>query len=342
MSAEVRRLSSGELGAALPAEAARPGGRGVQTLPIGALLPGDSPRLNGQSGEHIEVLAAAEGLLPPILVHRATMRVVDGMHRLRAAMLRGQETIAVEFFDGSEADAFVGAVQANTEHGLPLTLADREAAAARIVRSHPHCSDRWIAVVTGLAAGTVASIRRNAPDSCEVTARIGRDGRVRPLSSVDGRRIASDAITQHPGASLREIARVAGISPATVRDVRERMRRGDDPVALRQPRNRDRDTRIIRPLRERSQRGVSRAPSRNSGLLLQNLKKDPSLRLTEAGRSLLRWLEPRSSGPGNWRSYLEAAPPHCAFLIAELARSCAEEWLDFARQLEQRVGDKGY
>jgi hypothetical protein len=35
--------------------------------------------------------------LPPILVHRATNRIIDGMHRLEAAKLRGDETISVRF-----------------------------------------------------------------------------------------------------------------------------------------------------------------------------------------------------------------------------------------------------
>lgn len=75
-------------------------------------------------------------------------------------------------------------------------------------------------------------------------------------------------------------------------------------------------------------------------VVLQRLRKDPSLRLAQSGRSLLRWLESSASGPGDWRSVVDAAPPHCRYLVAELARSCAEEWLDFATQLEQRITDQ--
>lgn len=32
--------------------------------------------------------------MPPIVVHRATMRVIDGMHRVRAAKLRGAAHVA--------------------------------------------------------------------------------------------------------------------------------------------------------------------------------------------------------------------------------------------------------
>ncbi|MGP4002856.1 hypothetical protein [Streptomyces sp. 8N706] len=78
------------------------------------------------------------------------MRVIDGMHRLLAAVVRGQETIDVEFFDGSAEDAFLRAVQGNLAHVLPLLLSDRRAAASRIIVSHPQMSDRAIARASAL------------------------------------------------------------------------------------------------------------------------------------------------------------------------------------------------
>lgn len=93
------------------------------------------------------------------------MRIIDGAHRVRAAQLRGRSHIEARFFDGSAADAFVLAVESNISHGLALTLAERSAAAERILASHPHWSDRAIASSTGLSAHTVASLRRTAPDA---------------------------------------------------------------------------------------------------------------------------------------------------------------------------------
>ncbi|MFD0433138.1 ParB N-terminal domain-containing protein, partial [Streptomyces chartreusis] len=94
--------------------------------------------------------------MPPIIVHRDSMRVIDGLHRLRAAQLRGHSTIAVTFYDGTEADAFVLAVESNVRHGLPLSLPDRKRAAVRIIATHPQWSDRKIASVTGISPATVA------------------------------------------------------------------------------------------------------------------------------------------------------------------------------------------
>jgi DNA-binding CsgD family transcriptional regulator len=339
-----------------------------QPVSVRALRAGDSPRLAGESAEHARVLAESEATLPPILVHRATMRVIDGMHRLRAAELRGDQTIDVEFFDGPEDDAFIAAVRANIAHGLPLTLADREAAATRILASHPQHSDRSIAQISGLAASTVREIRRRTASGAEGagTVRVGRDGRVRPLNSAEARRLASDAIAERPQASLREIARAAGLSPSTVRDVRERMRRGEDPVPERQLTDRHdgngetgvrstgpdaHDNRRLRPGggRPKPVRGLDKddaTTERNTGLsrrrLLENLSKDPSLRFTDSGRLLLRELFARSCGPPE-PHLLDSLPPHCVYTVAALARACAQEWQDLASELEYRfdpgVGD---
>ena len=318
----------------------------TETVPIELILPSDSPRLDGENEEHIHILAVSQTPLPPIVVHRHTMRVIDGMHRLRASLLRGQKTIEVEFFDGTSADAFIDAVKANINHGLPLTRSDREAAAARIIMSHSHCSDRWIAAVAGLAPATVAGIRRRtcAHDGADAL-RIGRDGRLRPVSSEEGRRRARDAITRNPEASLREIAGVAGVSPTTVRDVRERMRSGDDPVTPRRhrppPENAALAQSPVNPGGSEMPAAEPGKPTRPTASLLSNLHNDPSLRFSESGRMLLRRLRERALMPGEWQTLLESAPPHCAFLILELAHNCAVEWSKLAQQLEQRLNDGG-
>lgn len=307
-------------------------------MPVGSLAAGDSPRLAGEDSEHIRLLAESETRLPPLLVHRRSMRVVDGIHRLRAARLRGDESIEVEFFDGDEAEAFIAAVMANVTHGLPLTLADREAAARRIILSHPHYADRTIGAATGLAAKTVATIRgRVDQDGDHVAARLGRDGRLRPLSSERARLVASDLIAQHPEASLREVARAAGLSPATVRDVRERLRRGDHPVPPRQ-RSRRPDDLPDRPTAGRTAT-VAPADVRKPATVLQSLSSDPSLRYTESGRALLRGLLVRATGPEKCQSLIDAAPPHCKYLLVEVARGLAHEWSTLADRLERQLSE---
>ncbi|MFI1971849.1 ParB/RepB/Spo0J family partition protein [Streptomyces cinnamoneus] len=310
-------------------------------LPLDALLTADSPRTAGEDPQHVRSLARLDVPLPPIVVHRATMRVVDGMHRLRAARLRGDERIAVRFFEGTAEDAFVYAVRANNQHGTPLTQADRSAAAERIIRSHPQWSDRLIASAVGLAASTVASLRRRAAGRVgQVTARTGRDGRVRPLNAAEGRRRACALIAARPQASLREIADVAGIAVGTARDVRMRLRKGQDPVPkkLRDDEMRQRAATQPAPVPAPADRpeGVPPAGTPSTEPPLPKLRKDPSLRFSESGRTLLQLLSVHAMGGERWRRLLESVPAHRRTTVAQAARHCAESWLRFAIELERR------
>lgn len=154
----------------------------VTELAIHDLLPADSPRSKAEDSHHVKVLAEIAEPLPPILVQRSSMRVIDGMHRLRAAQLRGARTITARLVDCTPQEAFVIAVKANVSHGLPLSLADRKAAAARLLAAMPAWSDRAIASVSGLSHKTVGAIRRQSSGEIPQSgARLGRDGRMRAL-----------------------------------------------------------------------------------------------------------------------------------------------------------------
>jgi ParB-like chromosome segregation protein Spo0J len=308
------------------------GGNRVE-VPIASLREADSPRLDGLDHQHARALAELDVELPPILVNRSTMQVIDGMHRLRAALENGKDRIHAEFFDGTDEEAFLLGVKANVAHGLPLTLADRRAAAKRIVQSHQHLSDRSIAITAGLAAKTVAAIRRRLSDSQPATtARVGRDGRVRPLDAAAGRRLAGAVIAARPNASLREIAREAGISIGTARDVRERVRAGEDPVSPLH-----RATTNEGGLAGRIPQHVDEAAARS---ILHGLRRDPSLRYTEAGRSVLQWLDSHLLMPAEWERMFDDIPPHSAILVSKIARGCAAEWLRLADDLERRRSDE--
>lgn len=303
----------------------------VTTVPTDRLLPADSPRVVGENYEHARLLAESELPLPPIIVHRSSMRVIDGMHRLRAAHLRGRREIDVLFFDGDLRDAFVLAVRTNITHGLPLSLADRTAAAERILASHPQWSDRRVASVTGLAPSTVAGVRRRSTARCaHSNTRLGNDGRVRPLNSASGRLLASEYIARRPDASVRDIADAAGISVSTAQDVRKRLRAGDHPVPAAM---RDGATAPPGPSpRANPEPAQPEAPAK-SGYALEQLKSDPSLRFTDDGRTLLRLLAVWAAGTAQWDSLAGSVPPHCRVLVAELAREISDSWRRFADRL---------
>jgi len=313
----------------------------VVTVPILSLRPADSPRLNGEDKGHILRLAEMDTPLPPVLVDKRTMRVIDGMHRLMAASLQGRDTIDVVFFDGSEADIFLRAVQENITHGLPLSQADRRAAAERIIETHPNMSDRAIGQVAGLAAKTVATIRKRSSDSVpQSNGRVGRDGKIRPLDYAEGRRRAAKLLTQQPDASLRDVARCAGISPATALDVRKRLERGEiaalenpkvcgnveaygDGAAAPQPRPQP----AFRPLPAPQEPTVT----------VEKLLRDPSLRNNEQGKGMLRLLHVNAVGAEQLPDAADALPAHCVTIVVQLARQYAKMWHDFALELDGRA-----
>ncbi|HEX8868222.1 MAG TPA: ParB/RepB/Spo0J family partition protein [Lentzea sp.] len=297
----------------------------AEMVPLSRLRLGGSPRTSGVSAGYVRVLARANVRMPPIIVHRRTMSVIDGVHRVQAAVLSARDHIEAQFFDGDEDDAFVLAVEANTANGLPLSAADRKAAAERIIATHPSRSDRWIASVSGLSASTVGEIRRcSSVEIDQSNTRIGRDGRRRPLDSSEGRRLAGELMRADPDRSLRDIARAAGIAPSTVLDVRNRISSGEDPVPARKD---------AAPARRQA---VKAELDLDPVAIMRTLVKDPSLRLTEAGRALLRWLDAYSA-TGRAAPPVTDIPAHCVSSIAALARHNARFWTAFADQVSDQV-----
>lgn len=322
---------------------------GRDSVPLASVRPADSPRLGGEDHEHIRRLAECDdAALPPIVVHRQTMRVIDGMHRLRAAHLRGCDRIEVEYFDGSQEEAFARAVELNVTHGLPLTLADRKAAAARILAWRPEISDRTVAAMTGLSPKTVGAVRSRAAEEIpQLHERVGSDGRRRPLDQAGGRRRAAEALAARPGAPLREVAASAGVSTGTVRRVRDLLRKQEDnPAAgdqLSTGAARRKEQQSGKPGRGATPAvpaGISprkAAGTPNAQSVLQKLRNDPSLRHSEAGRALLRWLHGHSVDRGQWDSLSRSMPPHSVQLIVLLARHNASAWKELASELEKRL-----
>jgi hypothetical protein len=302
-------------------------------IQIDALAPGDSPRSDGVNMDHVRALMQVHPDLPPIVVHRPTMRVIDGMHRLRAAHLRGDRLIRATFVAGSDEAAFVLAVQANISHGLPLSLDDRRTAARRIVRAFPHWSDREIGRRAGLAAATVAGLR-SSPPGCraESVARVGRDGRVRPRDVAEGRRRARQVLAERPDATVREIALAAGISVGTAHDVRERIEQGQDVVPVG---TKGGDARPSGSPRGQT-RGQPPVDGAELASRLHSMMRDPALRYSELGRELLRWLANHGVQQEDVGDFVDNIPPHCLRAVATLARGYASIWLEFAAALERR------
>jgi ParB-like chromosome segregation protein Spo0J len=310
--------------------------------PISELLAACSPRAKGENPAYISLLANADRELEPILAHRSTMRVIDGMHRLRAAEARGATHIPVRYYDGSDDDAFVVSVRLNVNHGLPLTSDERKRAASRIIDAYPHWSDRTIARCAGLSAKTVGALRRRATEEIpQLETRLGRDGKMRPVSYLEGRRRVVVQLAETPEASLRELAERAGVSVNTVRDVRDRLRRGESPfpdgrhnasmsrdggrTLPPEPPAPARVTRSVVAIRRRTPPRDRKDVLRSEGAL-RKLARDPSVRGSESGRHLLRMLIATELDRDQWRAIVENVPAHAIPWVRALAAQRLEEW----------------
>ncbi|MFH8385306.1 transcriptional regulator [Kitasatospora sp. NPDC018058] len=328
---------------------------------IDSLLAADSPRLDGMDEEHVRRLAEIFTALPPVLVHRTTRRVIDGMHRLAAARSLGLLSVEVQYFDGTPEEGFLRSVSANIAHGLPLTVADRKAAAARILVSHAELSDRAIAARVGVDAKTVAAIRRGSTtETPQSNVRMGLDGRAHPLNRTAERLRAAELITRRPDLPLRAIVKATGISLGTAHDVRQRLLRGEAPVPQgRRDAERTASASVPGPRPPASAPGPGRAPaapdtpaqslafesatvqglahrSRAALDTLGRLTHDPSLRHSDTGRQFLRWLNTHFVVDDAWRQQAAAIPPHCTDTVAELALQCSRTWKRFAEELSRR------
>jgi ParB-like chromosome segregation protein Spo0J len=296
-------------------KAVRPAADAYDKVPLTSLLPADSPRLAGEDEEHIRRLAESGEPLPPIVVDRRTMRIVDGMHRYRSAQLTGAGHLSVRYFDGSEDDAFVLAVSLNAKHGYPLTRADRVAAVGRILRTHAHLSDVALAGICGVSDKTVAKLRRQSDlGKSGVERRLGRDGRRRPVEA------SAELIQRDPMASLRQVAAAVQLSPSTVKDVRDRLARGESPL----------------PAAAAEKEPVLAADEALLRACLANLQSDPQMQHNHVGRFLLRLIRGNAIDLARWDQLADAVPRRWTQPLSQVAAMYAGAWTRFSERLAAR------
>ena len=141
------------------------------------------PRVGGIDPDHVRQLKTVPDLWPPIkVVQRSDHYVpVDGFHRLAAAQNLHLTSIRAEILElPQEVDLYAVAFDLNATHGRPLSLADRRAYAARLLRQNAQLSDREIGRRCGLAQPTVAKVRHELERLAHIDPvkfQIGRDGR---------------------------------------------------------------------------------------------------------------------------------------------------------------------
>ena len=278
----------------------------VVDIPIERLQFGLSPRAETVDQGHVAALVEVLGDVPPIMVHKTSMRVIDGVHRVLAARLAGRPTVRGVLFEGDEVAARIEAVRCNVAHGKPLTLAERQSAALGVLRTMPYWSDRRIAEVTGLSPKTVGRLRTRATvDSDQPRVRVGRDERARPVDTEQLRLRVAETIEGDPTISNREITRRTGASNSTVRDVRLRLEQG----------------RKVTPKAGRTTADDTKKASSNSSV----------------AADITTWFEQHCIVGEDWRTFVNAIPISRVYEVADQCRHQSDSWREFALALEDRA-----
>jgi ParB-like chromosome segregation protein Spo0J len=272
-----------------------------------------SPRQETVNVDHVAALVEVIASLPPIVVDRRTMTLIDGIHRLEAHRLVGRKRIEAVSFSGDETEGRALAIRANVRHGKPLTRRERQDAALMLLQRCPERSDRWLGEVCGLSHSTVARLRRTEQNT-EASTRIGRDGRRRPVDAEAGRAEVSRLISEDPSASLRKTAEAAAVAPSTAQRVASKRRQG-------------RTTKPPTPITP------PQAGSTASGSLAQ----DPAFQSSPELIEFASWLTRTAVTYDDFRAHLSNVPLGRVYEIVDECRRRATTWGDLADSLETRA-----
>lgn len=156
------------------------------------------PRTDGLNADQVRELEAVADHWPPVAVVATGGRyvLVDGFHRYAAAQNLGLASVPVTVQDmPADGDLHALAFALNALHGRPLTLSDRRAFAARILRAHPELSDREIGRRSGLTQPPIAKLREELESREEIAPvehRVGGDGQTYRVSPTSPKRVAGE------------------------------------------------------------------------------------------------------------------------------------------------------
>ena len=328
----------------------------IVEVEVALLSPGRSLRHTPVDGDHLSRLVATGGDWPPLLVNRLDLTVIDGRHRLMAALELNLRTIRVEFFSGTETDAFLEALERNAAHGLPLTLSERKDAASTLLAFRPAWSDRMIGDLCGISGRTIRELRQRRAARAEETStaeivqlerRVGRDGRNRPAKPAEQRQRIIEALSETPGASLRSIASRTGASPATVRAVRQRVGNGSPGHPAR----------LVAPDPSPPADGTSTVAPDDPAAVLGDIADDTELAETvdigswpagkvwasdtacssaEGSMKFARWFDRTRVDVSACLRHLADVPLSRVYEVADESMRRAQAWGEFAAALQRR------
>jgi ParB-like nuclease domain len=286
----------------------------VHALSVADLSVGYSPRQTKVDPDHVVALADVLDRLPPVVVDERSLTVIDGVHRLEAYKSVGRSHIPALLFRGSDMQALVIAIQANIQHGKPLSRSERQEAARALLCRCPERSDRWIGEVCGVSHTTVAVLRRTL-SAADARIRTGRDGRRRPVDPSLGQAAVARVMAENPTASIRQAAGAAGVAPSTVQRVAAGLARSQTPASA--------------PI----MLGITGDAHGPVGAL----SADRAFRSLPAGTAAVSWLARTAVSVEDLHAHLRNLPLSRVYVVADECRRRARTWAQMADALEARV-----
>ena len=126
--------------------------------------------------------------------------------------------------------------------------------------------------------------------------------------------------------------------------MRDRLRRGTDPVAERHgsPPPDAPQAPAALPGRPPAQSSTSVRVKRQHARPLtwaevsSKVTNDPAVRYTDGGRAFLRWMACHATATDEWTEFVDAIPVHWLGDIGLIAASISEEWRRFAEWVSDR------
>lgn len=312
----------------------------VMAVKVGLVRRGPKVRADRLDLDHVWTLRQSLDALPPVTVRPVDGHyvLVDGHHRLEAHRLEERTEVRAVVVDLDDDEAYEAAVAANVTHGKPLSIRDRKAAAAELLRRRPEWSDRRVGEATGLTNKTVAALRPDRPTE-EIPQldgkRAGADGKRRPATKAaeaEQRDKLRDFYREHPDASLSEgAAAVGGVSKMTAAKARvealdEARQEGEKPALS------------VAPTPEPTEPDVPRVGDfvtfwPGDG----QWAKDDRFMDSTASHELALFMDRRlwrSSDPDT-AALIGGVPADLRPNVAAAARTTAEQWTALADALEQ-------
>lgn len=306
----------------------------VIALPLDCLRKGPSPRRGSVRAEQVEALLATPSTWPPILVHRPSMAVIDGHHRLAAAKRLGLTSISAVYFDGNSEMAELEAIRRNVTHGMPLTLAERRSAASRILKRYPGWSDSKVAEICGVSSKTVGRLRSQVVGGSNLPTewRVGRDGKRHPARSGAARDRVLKLLADQPSLTVRDVAETTGVSEQTVRSVRKRLEEQDLDA--------DRGTppELVRENRSISIPHIRSVEAPYTGLQKVSVwHNDTACSSTEAGQLFATWFDGHSIDNIETTTYVSCVPLSRIYDVIDESQRRSKFWSNYALELNRRV-----